>query len=61
MNDVLFKYQKDGNKPIFEAKQFIELIERDEPKLKGFFDMLYEAMNPDRKNKETNTSQDSKY
>ncbi|CAJ0899963.1 12837_t:CDS:2, partial [Entrophospora sp. SA101] len=23
MNDVLFKYQKDGNKPIFEAKQFI--------------------------------------
>ena len=52
MNNVLFKYQKDDNQPTFKAENFIELIEKDELKLKVFFDMLYEAIDRDKKHKE---------
>ena len=52
MTKLLYQYQREGNSPVFEAQEFINLIESHEPKLKGFFNMLFEAANPKGKNQE---------
>ncbi|CAG8463906.1 10742_t:CDS:2 [Scutellospora calospora] len=47
------KDQYEGNEPKLKAEDFIELIKRKDPQLKGFFNLLYNAMNPQKKNIKT--------
>ena len=52
MTKVIYQYQ-NNNMPIFDVQEFVKLIESHDPKLEGFFDVLYEAMNPKNKNQKT--------
>lgn len=53
---LLHKYQNEGNSPIFDSEKFVEMIEAQEPSLKGFFNFLFQAMNPSGKNPQTQKS-----
>jgi len=53
MTKVIYQYQNNNNMPIFDVQEFVKLIESQDPKLEGFFDVLYEAMNPKNKNQKT--------
>lgn len=50
---LLHKYQNEGNSPIFDSEKFVEMIEAQDPDLKGFFNLLFQAMNPSGKNPQT--------
>ena len=50
MTSILYQYQKEGNLPIFDPIKFVELIESRDIKLRGFFDTLFQSMNPAQKN-----------
>jgi len=55
MSSVLYKKQrKDNKKPIYDPDEFKQMIEREEPKLQGFFDELIASTNPQKKNFTTN-------
>ncbi|CAB4443973.1 unnamed protein product [Rhizophagus irregularis] len=44
MSNVLFKKQhKDYEKPIYDPEEFKKMLEKEEPKLQGFFDEFYAA------------------
>lgn len=53
MTKVLYQDQHEGNLPKLNAADFVELIENRDPKIQGFFDILYNAMNPKGKNMKT--------
>src|SRR5579859_6431021 len=53
MTNVLYQYQKEGNLPIFDPVKFVELIESRDIKTRGFFDSLFQSMNPAQKNQAT--------
>src|SRR5436190_1394142 len=44
------KDQREGKLPIFDPIKFVELIESRDIKLRGFFDTLFQSMNPAQKN-----------
>ena len=50
MTKVLYQDQREGNLPKLNAADFVKLIENRDPKLQGFFDILFRAMNPKGKN-----------
>ena len=55
MSNVLYKKQrKDQEKPIYDPDEFKEMLEREEPKLQGFFNELIAGTNPQKKNSVTN-------
>ncbi|GET55442.1 hypothetical protein GLOIN_2v264706 [Rhizophagus irregularis DAOM 181602=DAOM 197198] len=55
MSNVLFKKQhKDNEKPIYDPEEFKKMLEKEEPKLQGFFDEFYAGTNPQKKNPITN-------
>ena len=55
MSNVLYKKQrKDQEKPIYDPNEFKEMLEREEPKLQGFFNELIAGTNPQKKNSVTN-------
>jgi len=55
MSSVLYKKQrKDDEKPIYDPDEFKKMLEREEPKLQGFFDELIASTNPQKKNFITN-------
>ena len=55
MSSVLYKKQrKDNEKPIYDPDEFKKMLEREEPKLQGFFDELIASTNPQKKNFITN-------
>ena len=50
MSNILYKKQcKDGEKPIYEPDEFKKMLEKEEPKLQGFFDELVACTNPQKK------------
>ncbi|CAG8636117.1 17325_t:CDS:2, partial [Racocetra persica] len=49
MTKVLYQDQRQGNQPQLNVNDFVNLIEYKDPKLQGFFDVLYNAMNPKEK------------
>ncbi|CAG8800037.1 18256_t:CDS:1, partial [Cetraspora pellucida] len=53
MTKVLYKDQREGNLLQLNAEDFINLIERKDSKLQGFFNILYNAMNPKEKSVKT--------
>src|SRR5215471_4438230 len=53
MTKVLYNYQREGKSFITDAQEFIKLIESQDLKLKGFFNMIFKAMNPAGKNHQT--------
>jgi hypothetical protein len=53
MTSILYQYQKEGNLPIFDPIKFVELIESRDIKMRGFFDILFQSMNPSQKNQAT--------
>src|SRR5205823_9419114 len=55
MDSVLYKKQhKDGEKPVYDPDKFKEMIEKEEPKLRGLFDELVASTDPQNKNFATN-------
>ena len=56
MTRVLYQYQREGNLPIQNADEFAYLIETLDPKLCGFFNILFRSMNPNEKNKKHNSN-----
>ena len=56
MTRVLYQDQRKGNLPKLDATDFAKFLESNDPKLQGFFDMLFKAMNPKEKNKKTKES-----
>lgn len=55
MSNVLYKKQhKDGEKPVYDPDEFKKMIEKEEPKLQGFFDEIFTSTNPQKKNSITN-------
>ena len=55
MSNVLYKKQhKDQEKSIYDPDEFKEMLEREEPKLQGFFNELIAGTNPQKKNSVTN-------
>jgi len=51
MSSVLYKKQrKDNEKPIYDPDEFKKMLEREEPKLQGFFDKLITSTNSQKKN-----------
>ena len=55
MSSVLYKKQhKDDKKPIYDPDEFKKMIEREEPRLQGFFDELIASTNSQKKNFTTN-------
>ncbi|CAG8808085.1 19015_t:CDS:2, partial [Racocetra fulgida] len=56
LTKVLYNYQHEGNLPILDVQEFINVIESREPKLKGLFNTLFLTMNPAGKNQQTKNS-----
>ena len=57
LSSVLYKYQhREKNVIINDPDEFVKMIEERDPSLKGFFDMLYQSMNPSSKNSSTEIS-----
>jgi len=55
MSNVLYKKQhKDGENPIYDPDEFKKMIEKEELKLKGFFDEFFAGTNPQKKHSITN-------
>jgi hypothetical protein len=55
MSNILYKKQhKDGEKPIYDPDEFKKMLEKEEPKLQGFFDEFVTSTNPEKKNSMTN-------
>jgi hypothetical protein len=55
MSNVLYKKQhKDGENPIYNPDEFKEMLEKEEPKLQGFFDEFIASTNFQKKNSTTN-------
>ena len=55
MSSILYKKQhKDKEKPIYDPNEFKEMLEREEPRLQGFFEELVASTNPHKKNSITN-------
>ncbi|UZO00234.1 uncharacterized protein OCT59_001486 [Rhizophagus irregularis] len=53
MTNILYQHQKGGNLPIFDPIKFVALIESRDINLRGFFDILFQSMNPTQKNHAT--------
>ena len=54
LTTVLDNYQcHENNEPINDPDEFIKMIETRDPELIGFFEMLYQSMNPVSKNPTT--------
>ena len=50
MSNVLYRKQrKDKKKPIYDPDEFKQKLEKEEPKLQGFFDELVTSTNPQKK------------
>ena len=56
MTRVLYQDQQKGNLPKLDATDFVKFLESHDPKLQGFFDILFRVMNPEGKNKKTQES-----
>ena len=56
MTKVLYQDQREENLPKLNAADFVKLIENRDPKLQGFFDVLFRAMSPKGKNQKTQES-----
>ena len=56
MTRILYQDQRKGNLPKLDATDFAKFLESNDPKLQGFFDILFKAMNPNEKNKKTQES-----
>jgi hypothetical protein len=55
MSSILYKKQhKDGEKPIYDPDEFKKMLEKEEPKLQGFFDEFIANTNLKKKNSVTN-------
>ena len=55
MSNVLYKKQhKDGKNPIYNPDEFKKMIEKEELKLKGFFDKFFAGTNSQKKHSITN-------
>ena len=53
ITDVLYRYFREKNLPVWNATEFEELIEGHDTQIKGFFDMIFRSMNPKSKNSQT--------
>lgn len=53
MAHLLYQHQRKGNLPILNVSEFVNMIESQEPQLQGFFNTLFQAMNPAGKNNQT--------
>src|SRR5437762_10579285 len=50
LSSVLYRKQrKDKEKPIYDPNEFKQMLEKEEPKLQGFFDELVASTNPQKK------------
>jgi hypothetical protein len=50
MASILYKKQrKNKEKPIYDPDEFKQMLEKEEPKLQGFFDELVASTNPQKK------------
>ena len=54
LTSILYTLQhKKHQKPITDPEEFVNYIESEDVKLKGFFDVLYQSINPASKNEAT--------
>jgi len=53
ITNVLYRYFHEKNLPVWNAMEFEELIEGHDTQIKGFFDMIFQSMNPKSKNSQT--------
>ncbi|UZO22821.1 uncharacterized protein OCT59_015170 [Rhizophagus irregularis] len=53
ITNILYKYFREKNLPVWDAKEFEELIVSHDPGVKGFFDIVFQSMNPEGKNLQT--------
>ena len=61
MSDILYKKQhKNGKRPIYDPDEFKKMLEKEEPKLQGFFNKLVASTNPQKKNSLTNQQNEKK-
>src|ERR1700722_18462884 len=61
MSSVLYKKQhKNKENPIYDPSEFKEMLEREEPKLQGFFEELVASTNSQKKNSITNQQNEKK-
>ena len=56
MTNVIYRDHRKGNLPKLDVIDFVKFIESHNPKLQGFFDILFRAINPKEKNKKTQES-----
>ncbi|KAF0562008.1 hypothetical protein F8M41_014599 [Gigaspora margarita] len=61
LTTVLLKYQKDNTKYILDPEQFQQMIETNEPKLKGFFNEMIDALIPRKRLEQIKKKQKNKY
>ncbi len=53
ITNILYRYFCEKNLPVWNATEFKELIESHDVQIKGFFDMIFQSMNPKGKNLQT--------
>ncbi len=53
ITNILYRYFREKNLPVWNATEFKELIESKDIQIKGFFDMIFQSMNPEGKNSQT--------
>lgn len=53
ITNILYRYFREKNLPVWNAAEFKELIESHDAQIKGFFDMIFQSMNPKGKNLQT--------
>ncbi|RHZ49798.1 hypothetical protein Glove_511g4 [Diversispora epigaea] len=54
---VLYNHQhREGNKPVLDVNEFTDLIESRDPNLCGFFNLIFQSMNPNAKGRQTKES-----
>ena len=53
ITNILYRYFREKNLPVWNAMEFEELIESHDTQTKGFFDIIYRSMNPEGKNSQT--------
>ena len=53
ITNILYKHFREKNLPVWNAAEFKELIEGHDTQIKGFFDTIFQSMNPKSKNLQT--------
>ena len=53
ITNILYRYFREKNLPVWNAAEFEDLIESHDIQIKGFFDMILQSMNPKSKNLQT--------